>query len=213
MAYNINDIYNQMLFIVRKERGVFVTVNEAMQTLDNAQLEAVEEWFSTYGATQIIHDAIRKLRVQKSFTSDSTGLVTFDADYLHLIGGAYTVSGSTINNVRFLNEDELALALKSQLRVVSTSNPIAIDASVGFRLYPASTQSGFYNYLRRPATPVLGYTQSGRTITYDPNTSTQLEFTDVYINNIISRALKFWGINMAEQDIQQFAQIQTQETK
>ena len=213
MAYNINDIYNQMLFIVRKERGDFVTVNEAMQTLDNAQLEATEEWFSTYGATQIIHDAIRKLRVQKSFTSDSTGLVTFDADYLHLIGGAYTVSGSTINNVRFLNEDELALALKSQLRVVSTSNPIAIDASVGFRLYPASTQSGFYNYLRRPATPVLGYTQSGRTITYDPNTSTQLEFTDVYINNIISRALKFWGINMAEQDIQQFAQIQTQETK
>jgi hypothetical protein len=213
MAYNINDIYNQMLFIVRKERGVFVTVNEAMQTLDNAQLEATEEWFSTYGATQIIHDAIRKLRVQKSFTSDSTGLVTFDADYLHLIGGAYTVSGSTINNVRFLNEDELALALKSQLRVVSTSNPIAIDASVGFRLYPAATQSGFYNYLRRPATPVLGYTQSGRTITYDPNTSTQLEFTDVYINNIISRALKFWSINMAEQDIQQFAQIQTQETK
>lgn len=213
MAYNINDIYNQMLFIVRKERGVFVTVNEAMQTLDNAQLEAVEEWFSTYGATQIIHDAIRKLRVQKSFTSDSTGLVTFDSDYLHLIGGAYTVSGSTINNVRFLNEDELALALKSQLRAVSTSNPIAIDASVGFRLYPAATQAGFYNYLRRPATPVLGYTQSGRTITYDPNTSTQLEFTDVYINNIISRALKFWGINMAEQDIQQFAQIQTQETK
>ena len=202
-----------MIFIVRKERGVFVTIPEAMQTLDNAQLEAVEEWFSTYGTTQIIHDAIRKLRVQKSFTSDSTGLVTFDADYLHLIGGAYTVSGSTINNVRFLNEDELALALKSQLRVVSTSNPIAIDASVGFRLYPAATQTGFYNYLRRPATPVLGYTQSGRSITYDPLTSTQLEFTDVYINNIISRALKFWGINMAEQDIQQFAQIQTQETK
>jgi hypothetical protein len=213
MAYNINDIYNQMLFIVRKERGVFVTVDEAMQTLDNAQLEAVEEWFSTYGTTQIIHDAIRKLRVQKSFTSDSTGLVTFDADYLHLIGGAYTVSGSSINNVRFLNEDELALALKSQLRAVSTSNPIAIDASVGFRLYPAATQSGFYNYLRRPATPVLGYTQTGRTITYNSGTSTQLEFTDVYINNIISRALKFWGINMAEQDIQQFAQLQTQETK
>ena len=202
-----------MIFIVRKERGVFVTIPEAMQTLDNAQLEAVEEWFSTYGTTQIIHDAIRKLRVQKSFTSDSTGLVTFDADYLHLIGGAYTVSGSTINNVRFLNEDELALALKSQLRLVSDSNPIAIDASVGFKLYPAAIQSGFYNYLRRPATPVLGFTQSGRNITYDPNTSTQLEFTDVYINNIMSRALKFWGINMAEQDIQQFAQIQTQETK
>jgi len=67
--------------------------------------------------------------------------------------------------------------------------------------------------LRRPAKPVYGYTTSGRTIIYNPATSTQLEFTDVYINNIISIALKFWGINMAEQDIQVFAQNQTQETK
>lgn len=213
MAYNINDVYNFLTFIVRKERGVFITIPEAMQTLDNAQLEATEDWFSGYGTTQIIHDAIRKLRTQVQFTSASDGLVTFASDYLHMIGNPYTVTGSTVNAVRFVNEDELPYALTSQLRPVSTSKPIAKDASVGFRLYPQVTQTGFYNYLRRPLTPVLGYTQTGRTITYDPNTSTQLEFTDVYINNIIARALKFWGINMAEQDIQQFAQIQTQETK
>jgi hypothetical protein len=112
-----------------------------------------------------------------------------------------------------VTQDELPYALTSQLRTVSTSKPIAKDRSTGFQLYPQVLQTGFYNYLRRPATPVLGYTQTGRAITYNPNTSTQLEFTDVYINNIIARALKFWGINMAEQDIQQFAQLQTQETK
>ena len=62
MAYNINDVYNFLTFIVRKERGVFITIPEAMQTLDNAQLEATEDWFTGYGATQILHDAIRKLR-------------------------------------------------------------------------------------------------------------------------------------------------------
>jgi hypothetical protein len=213
MAYNINDVYNFLVFIVRKERGVFITIPEAMQTIDNAQLEATEDWFSQYGVTQIIHDAIRQLRSQVQFTSASDGQVTFASDYLHMIGNPYTVTGSTINAVRFVNEDELPYALTSQLRPVSTSKPIAKDTSVGFQIYPQSTQTGFYNYLRRPATPVLGYTQTGRTITYDPNTSTQLQFTDVYINNIIARALKFWGINMAEQDIQQFAQLQTQETK
>jgi hypothetical protein len=213
MAYNINDVYNFLTFIVRKERGVFITIPEAMQTLDNAQLEATEDWFAGYGATQILHDAIRKLRTQVQFTSASDGMVTFVSDYLHMIGNPYTVTGSSVNAVRFVNEDELPYALTSQLRPVSTSKPIAKDSSVGFQLYPQSTQTGFYNYLRRPATPVLGYTQTGRTITYDANTSTQLEFTDVYINNIIARALKFWGINMAEQDIQQFAQLQTQETK
>ena len=213
MAYNINDVYNFLVFIVRKERGVFITIPEAMQTIDNAQLEATEDWFAGYGVTQILHDAIRKLRSQVQFTSSSDGQITFAADYLHMIGNPYTVTGSTINAVRFVNEDELPFALTSQLRPVSTSKPIAKDTSSGFQLYPQSTQTGFYNYLRRPNAPVLGYTQTGRTITYDPNTSTQLEFTDVYINNIIARALKFWGINMAEQDIQQFAQLQTQETK
>jgi len=213
MAYNINDIYNLMVFIVRKERGVFITIPEFETTLDNAQLEATEDWFSSYGQTQIIHDAIRKLRTQIQFTSGADGAVTFPSDYLHLIGSPYTVTGSSVNAIRFVNEDELPYALTSQLRAISTSKPIAKDISVGFQIYPQVQQTGFYNYLRRPASPVLGYTQSGRTITYNSGTSTQLEFTDVYINNIISRALKFWGINMAEADIQQFAQLQTLETK
>lgn len=214
MAYNINDVYNFLNFIVRKERGVFITIPEAMQNLDSAQLEAVEDWFSGYGTTQTLHDAIRKLRSQVQFTSATyTGDVTFPSDYLHLIGNPYTVTGSTVNAVRFVNEDELPFALTSQLRPVSSTKPIAKDTATGFQLFPQNAQVGFYNYLRRPATPVLGYTQSGRTITYNPVTSTQLEFTDVYINNIIARALKFYGINMAEQDIAQFAQIQTQETK
>ena len=213
MAYNINDIYNLMVFIVRKERGVFITIPEFQTTLDNAQLEATEDWFASYGATQIIHDAIRKLRTQVQFTSASDGAVTFASDYLHLIGSPYTVTGSAVNAIRFVNEDELPYALTSQLRAISTTKPIAKDTSVGFQIYPQVQQTGFYNYLRRPASPVLGYTQSGRTITYNSGTSTQLEFTDVYINNIISRALKFWGINMAEGDIQQFAQMQTLETK
>lgn len=213
MAYNLNEIYNFMVFIVRKERGVFVTIPEFESTLDNAQIEAVSDWFELYGTTQKIHDAIRKLRSQVQFTSTSDGQVDFASNYLHMIGGAYTVTGSTINSIRFVNEDEVALALKSQLRPVSTSLPIARDTSTGFQIYPQVAQTGFYNYLRRPLKPVYGYTTSGRTITYDNATSTQLEFTDVYINNIISIALKFWGINMAEQDIQAFAQNQTQETK
>ena len=213
MAYNLNDIYNFMVFIVRKERGVFITIPEFQLTLDNAQIEAVEDWFRLYGETQSIHDAIRKLRVQIQFTTSNDGILTFESDYLHMIGGGFTVNGSTINTIRFLNEDEISFALKSQLRAVSASNPVAKDISTGLQLFPQIQHIGFYNYLRRPAAPVYGYTTSGRTITYNPSTSTQLEFTDVYINNIISRALKFWGINMAEQDIQAFAQNQTQETK
>lgn len=213
MAYNINDVYNLMDFITNKERGVFVSIPEAMQTLDAAQLEAVEDWFKLYGIDQTIHDAIRKLRVQIQFTSDSGGNVTFADDYLHILGGAYTVTGSSVNTVRFLNEDEVPFALTSQLRPVTSTKPIAKDTSTGFQLFPQSAQTGFYNYIRRPKTPILATTGSGRVKTYDSANSQQLEFTDQYINNIIARALKFWGIFMSDKDVSQFAQLQMEETK
>ncbi len=45
MAYNLNEIYNFMVFIVRKERGVFVTISEFESTLDNSHIEATSCWF------------------------------------------------------------------------------------------------------------------------------------------------------------------------
>ena len=52
----------------------------------------------------------------------------------------------------------------------------------------------------------------GRTITYDPANSIQIEFYDIYVNDIIARALKYLGINIDEQGIEQFAVMQQQET-
>jgi hypothetical protein len=209
---NINDIYNIILYIVRKERGSFVTTSEMCSMLDMGQMELVTESFAQYQINQKIVDALSPFKVKNQFTSANDGQVTMPADYLHLLGGVYTVYGSTVNTVRFVNDDELATALTSQLRPVSLSRPLAIDSALGFQLFPNQAQTGFYTYLRRPATPVWGGTLVNRVLTYDPNQSTQIEFYDVYINNIISRALKYIGINLDEMAISQFAQIQQQQT-
>lgn len=210
---NIFQVIDFIQYIVKKERGVFITPAEATTNLDAGQLDCFEEWFKVYGETQEIHDALRPFRVYYQFTSDSSGMVTFPADYLHIIGTAFTVAGSTVNEITVVNEDEFISALVSQLRPVSNSSPIARDTNVGLSVYPQVTQTGFFSYLRRPVTPVYGYAQVGRVITYDPNTSTQLEWSDVYLNNIIARSLKFAGINMDEQAISQFAEQYDQETK
>lgn len=209
----IADIVDFVQYICRKERGIFITPAQCTSNLDAGQLDSFEEYFKLYGENQVIHDALRPFRVYYQFTSDSSGFVTFPSDYLHLVGTAFTVSGSTVNEITFPNEDEFISALKSQLRPVSLSDPIARDTDTGFSLYPQSTQIGFFTYLKRPDTPVYGYTQLGRVITYDPNTSTQLEWSDVYINNIIAKSLRYVGINMTEPEISQFAEMYNQETK
>lgn len=209
----VNDAYNLYQYIVRKERGIYVTPAQFNANMDAGQLDAVSAWFSAYGADQKIHDAIRQLRVYQQFTSNASGFVTFPSNYIHLIGQPFTVAGSTVNRLDFHNEDEVAFALTSQLRPVTNDHPIAVDTSTGFSIYPQQTQIGFYWYLRRPAAIVFAYTQSGRTITYDSANSVQPEFSNIYWNNILARALVYAGVNMGEKGIEDYAKQYNAETQ
>ncbi len=207
---NINDIHNFIRFMVRKERGAFTTDAEIDALLDQGQLELFEEYIDLYARTQKIHDALSPFKKTAYLVSNSSGTVSLPTDYLHL-RNFYTILASTINRVIFPEDDEYVEAVNSQLRPISTSYTIGIhetDVSSGdtvIILKPASTYQCMLHYFRRPAIPVFAYTESGRTITYDANNSTQLEWMDTsYINKIILKALGYLGINLNEQDITQF---------
>jgi len=123
MARSINDYYNLYVYILRKERGIFCTIAEFNANMDAGQMDAFAEWFRPYGMNQEIHDALRPFRVYQIFTSSSSGFVTYPSDYIHLLGQPFTVTGSTVNRIDFVNEDELPFALTSQLRPLTTSYP------------------------------------------------------------------------------------------
>lgn len=204
MSYNISTIHDFISFIERKERGVFTLPAQKDAVLDAGQMDVFKKYFSLYGETQEIHDAINPFKVNYQFASAADGTVTLPTDYMHLLPNVFTVTGSTVNKVRFLNEDEWVDAIDNQLRPVSTARPIAKDYGNGFNLYPQTAQTGFLTYVRRPVTPVYGYSQVGRVITYNSATSTQIEFSDVYITEIIARAMFYLGYNLSEQDIVNF---------
>jgi hypothetical protein len=210
---NINQIYNLLRFIVKKQRGQYITITEAMDNLDSGQLDAFGKYFEVYAIDQTVHDALDQFRVYQPFTSAADGSVAYNDDYLHLLAGAFTVTGSTVNKIRFVQTDEWPDAITSQLRPVTLLKPIALDTSTGFQLYPQSLQIGAYNYMRRPLAPILAVTQVGRTITYDPVNSVQLEWLDVYVNFIMAKTLKYFGINMDEDKIVEFSQLMEKETQ
>lgn len=210
---DLNSFYNLSLYIARKERGILLTTTEFTQNLDSGQMERFEEDFKIYGLNQEIHDSLRPFRVYKPFASATDGSVVFPDDYQHLLASVFTVTGSTVNPVVFVEPDEFPDAITNQLRPVNLSNPIALDNSTGFNIFPQSQQTGAYQYLRRPAIPVYGYTQVGRTITYNPLTSVQCEFEDSYMNNILARSFKPLGINLDETAISQYAILQEKDTE
>lgn len=210
---SINDLYNFYIYIVRKERGSFVTIPQFNANMEAGQMDAFFEYFKGYGSNQQIHDALRVFKVYQPFNTTSSGFITYPSDYFHLLGTPFTVYGSSVREITFVNEDELAYALTSQVRAVTLEYPIAVDTATGFSLYPQSTQLGAYFYLRRPASPVLAYTQAGRTITYNSAGSTQLEWEEIYWNNILAKALRYAGVNMNEQGISEFANQYNAETQ
>ncbi len=213
MARSLDDLYNLMVYIVRKERGVFLTTAQAMNALDNGQIDAYSEYFKLYGKDQYVHDAIRPFRIYYPFTSDGSGYVTYPEELLDLLGQPFTILGSTVNRVEFVNEDEFPFALTSQLRPITNTYPIAVDTSTGFSIYPQQTQVGFFFYLKRPPTPVYAFIENGRQLLYDATNSVQLGWADQYLNNIVGRALKYVGINMDEDKVFGFADQYEKETK
>ena len=95
---------------------------------------------------------------------------------------------------------------------VSLDEPICImSAQKKIQLFPDQPQSGKVYYFKRPAVPKFAYTQSGRTITYDAGNSTQLDWNEADLNNVIIEALSYLGLNMQSPDVVQFAQIKNQE--
>lgn len=206
-----------MVDIARKERGAFVSVEQAMSYLDDAQQELFDFYIDLYRRTQKIDDGLTPFKEVETNVTDSTGNINAPSDYVHL-RSLSNIYGSTQNKVQFVSEDELSDAAKSQLRPVSLSNPIAIqeynqtDKLTKFTLYPNSTQYYILRYFRRPVTPVLSYTQVGRVVTYDTDTSVQLEWEDTsYINKILAKALTYMGINLGEDKIIQFGEMKDSE--
>lgn len=223
---NINDIHNVILFYLNKAQQGFVTHGEIDIVLDRAQMTLFNQYHTNpkipakaqtelYGESQRIDDALSPFKAKYTFNAGSSpsGVLTLPSDYMHLISLYTTVYNAQLSRnvysaVQVLAEDELIERLESQVIPVSADDPVAIMNSQNrIQLFPEATATGAVYYFRRPVPPVFGYTQAGRTITYNPLTSTQLEWKEMDINNIIVIALQFYGLNMTSQEIMQFGQV------
>lgn len=232
---DIKVIHDTILFYLNKAQNGYVSHEEIDSVLDKAQLALFNQYHTNpklpsqaqaalYGESQRIDDALSAFKAKYTFAPgtipnsiSSGGVVTMPANYLHLLSMYTTVYNNQLgrnvySGVQVLSEEELIERLESQVIPVTPDDPIAImNSSNQIQLFPETAQSGGVYYLRRPVAPVFAYTQTGRTITYNPIASTQLEWRDFDINNIISIALSYYGLNLSSQEVMQFAQVKQQE--
>lgn len=209
----IKQIHDRINFIRDQEIGGYNTPEEIDISLDMGSMWCFNDYAAMYAMNQTAREALAPFIYQGDFTTNSSGvinltsLVATDNYFMKLLSidvvvndteaPAYVQSGNRYYPVEISNEDEYANKVNSQLNAPGATNPVVLKLSqTEYRFYPAQVHAGKVRALRRPAKPVFGYSESGRVVTYDSVTSTQLEWNDMFVNKVIAKALHFLGVNL-----------------
>lgn len=229
----IDQVHKVIRYYIKKSIEGYITPDEIDLVLDRAQMALFNDYYSNvkqfqpmaehaavgYGATQRINDALAPFKGKYTFLESDTasGIVNLPSGYMYLISLHTTRYVSSLGRnvtygVQVVNEEELADRLESQIVPVDLTGPIAIlNAANKIQLFPDVPQSGYAYYFRRPLAPKFNYTQLGRVVTYTSSGSQDLEWGEQDINNVISKALSYYGISMQSQDIIQYGEIKDKE--
>jgi hypothetical protein len=219
---NIQEAANFLNFWINKNTGNWYTISELMEVIDRGQMALYNDYQPQASTSQRIKDALSPFKDTYDFTPSSTllGIVTVPSNlnYLNLLDLSirYAISGRSLTKqvpVQIYNEDERSDRLDSQIDPVAVTTPIAEQMGDGvWQLYPVAQYFGTVTFYRRPVKPVFAYTVvSGRVIVYDSANSTQLEWKETQITEILLKGLSSIGINLSQQDLQQWSEIKTQQ--
>lgn len=171
--------------------------------LDRASMWMVAEMRRVYGEGVDTHECMAPFvrRFDFALEEEDDGLLEIDKDLnfmrLSVINVVEIVDGGrTEKGIEIVNDTELSLRLRSQLYPVS-QQPVATVEGIGrWQIYPKEAFAGYVKFLKRPAKPVYQYVLSGRDETHDPSGSTDLEWGEGYINQVVVKALTLAGFNL-----------------
>ena len=214
------EIHNRFELLVNKTTGQYFSHEEIDNFLDHAQMQEFELLLENsrelqnlrmgYPRSQKIHEDLLPF-LDKTILSSPGANNIFGLPRNSQYATAFLYGDK---NISIVPETEVAFTLDSTLVAPSEAYPIAVFQGVNtggqklVRIYPSTISSVSCFYLQRPDEPILAYTLSGRTVTYDSASSTQMGWNDGPITRIIHRALALAGIPLADQGL-----FQTNEDK
>jgi hypothetical protein len=211
----IKEAHDWLDFMLKKTRTGFFSRGKKDTAIHNAQLGVFATYFAEFLQTQYVHEALKPFREETDLTTNATGYVAYPSGYEHATGAmANYYDNELLQNfvtaLKLYKSDELGDALSSQVRPVTNQKPIAVLKKAGIQVYPkTAVYTVTLNYLSTPVKPFYSYTASGTVETHDPNTSTNPQWADSYMNPVLMKALELLGVNLKQPEIVQYANEKT----
>jgi hypothetical protein len=162
----------------------------------------------SYQITQQISDEVRPFIVTQNLTKSGTGfniptdLYAFSSlQYDYTVLGDDGLSRLEIQPIEFVTDGERLYRLNNYIKKPSYEYPIAAYLNNQYRVYPDGITYMTITYVRKPVTPVYGYTLNGDFIIYDPATSVQLEWPEILHPDFAVRCAKYLGVTIREEEL------------
>lgn len=150
-------------------------------------------------------DALRPFVSDATIIAATPTLFILPTDYIHLISAANYI-GTSPRPITFVNRDEMNQIQIDPIAFPTEDYPYGTVERSQMVIYPSTIDGVYFTYLRRPTTPVWGYTIINDEAIYNPVTSTQLEWNSVYHIDIARLILAYLGINFRDSDLLTYAE-------
>ena len=207
-------------FIKQKLNAVqssYTTPAEIDRALNVAQLEEFREHIEIVSMFKDVRptgtaqrEKLRKAKqylspflVKASVSADSSGLATLpsDVEFLNAARGPEY-------NIPIILEDQWINVITSDIVAPTADEPAAIQNEPDkLQLFPEAAFDFTINYYRKPIDVAWGFTNSGRNAVYDSGSSTQPEWKERSLVNIIHKALQHLGVQVRSEIVIQDAMI------
>lgn len=150
-------------------------------------------------------DALRTFITNTTIASAAPTIYVLPTNYVHFISCANFV-GNSPRPVTFVNRDEMNQIQVDPIAFPTEDYPYGTIEGGQMIVYPNTIGQVYFTYLRRPTTPVWGYTIINDEAVYNAATSTQLEWNSVYHIDIARLILGYLGINFRDADLLTYAE-------
>jgi len=217
---NINTVYQKALAIINKENRGYLTPQEFNLFANQAQLEIFEQYFfdlnqyKRLATNDTEYADLYKITDEKLSKFKKQSTLVYSTDSFQLPSDLHKLGTLTYNNIELEKIDQKTLNkyTSSPLTNPSTNNPVYIQSIANsslqwnVKVYPSTINTGVTcTYIRKPITPIWGYTEVDGSALYNSGQSQNFEIHSSEETGLVYKILLYAGISIKDTNVSQAA--------
>lgn len=215
MAWNVDQIYGYLRFLVRKNQSGSISSTEFFYVWNSEQMDLFQDLKGRFNArnngkegvnTGLIENERIEIKISPFIKTTTlavaAGFATRPSDFSYLL--AFRISGA---DVKHINKNQIPTVNDNVIDPPSIVNNCYYYTPYGvqYKFFPITVTSVDMDYLGMPSDILWAYTidGAGRQV-YNPGGSTQPQWGQEEIIEITERALKKLGVSYKDGDMAQY---------